>query len=90
MTEREVDDRLLVSVLGCEVIVFPERGQAHVFIREDAQGLCATAFLLGPHQGKQLAKKRQDTKGRWPHPTTAAPLPPTLGETARQRLKPES
>ena len=82
MAEREVDDCLVISVLSCVVIVFSQRGKAHILIREDAQGLCAPTFLgLCPHKGEQVGKKgeEQQAKARRPHPETAALSPPARG-----------
>ena len=88
VAEREVDDCLVVSVFSCVVIVFSQRGKAHILIWEDAQRLCAPAFLgFCAHKGEQVAKKQQ-AKARRPHPGTAA-LSPPLEETKWQRLKPE-
>ena len=42
VAEREVDDCLIVSVFSCVVIIFSQRSQAHILIREDAQGLYAS------------------------------------------------
>ena len=89
MAEREIDDCLIVSVFSCVVIVFSQRGKAHILIWEDAKRLCAPASLgFCTHKGEQVAKKQQ-AKARRPHPETAA-LSPPLEETKWQRLKPES
>ena len=42
VAEREVDDCLIVSVFSSVVVIFSQRSQAHILIREDAQGLYAS------------------------------------------------
>ena len=78
VAEREIDDCLVVSVFSCVVIVFSQRSQAHILIREDAQRLDASTFLLCDHNDEQVAKKSQQAQGRRPHPETAALVPPCL------------
>ena len=78
VAEREIDDCLVVSVFSCVVIVFSQRSQAHILIREDAQRLDASAFLLCDHKDEQVAKKSQQAQGRRPHPEKAALSPPCL------------
>ena len=42
VAEREVDDCLIVSVFSSVVVIFSQRSQAHILIREDAQRLYAS------------------------------------------------